>query len=39
MQNFKTVPQTLLGETAHFGFCAPKIGFFREVGGVPEFVF
>ena len=27
LQNFKTVAQTLLGETAHFGFCPPKIGF------------
>ena len=26
-----------MGETAHFGFCTPKIGFFRGVGGVPEF--
>ena len=34
MQNFKNVGQTLLGETAHFGFCPPKIGFFRGV--VPE---
>ena len=25
-QNFKTVAQTFLGETAHFGFCPPKIG-------------
>ena len=29
MQNSKTVVQTLLGETAHFGFCPPKIGFFN----------
>ena len=28
MENSKTVTQTLLGETAHFGFCTPKIGFF-----------
>ena len=33
MQNSKTVAQTLLGETAHLGFCPPKIGFFRGVGG------
>ena len=39
MPNFKTVAQTLLGETAHFGFCPPKIGFFRGVGGVPEIFF
>ena len=37
MQNFKTVAQTLLGETAHFGFSSPKMGVFRGVGGVPEF--
>ena len=29
MQNSKTVAITLLGETAHFGFCPLKIGFFR----------
>ena len=34
MQNFKTAAQTLLGETAHFGFCPPKIGIFRGLGGV-----
>ena len=28
MQNTKTVAQTLLGETAHFGFCPSKNGFF-----------
>ena len=39
MKNFKTVAQTLLEETAHFGFCSPKIGLFRGVGGVPEFFF
>ena len=39
MQNFKTVAQTLLGETAHFGFCPPKIGFFGGLGGVPEIFF
>ena len=38
MQNFKTVAQTLLGETAHFGFCPPQIGFFRGLGGVPKFL-
>ena len=32
MQNFKTVAPTLLGETAHFGFCPPKIGIFRGGG-------
>ena len=37
MQNFKTVAQALLGETAHFGFCPPKIGLIEGVGGVPEF--
>ena len=36
MQNLKTVEQTLLGETAHLGFCPPKIGFFRGLGGFPE---
>ena len=39
MQNFKTVAQTLLGETAHLGICPPKIGFFRGLGGVPEICF
>ena len=39
MQNFKTVAQTLLGETAHFGLFPPKIGFFRGVWGVPEIQF
>ena len=39
MQNSKTVAQTLLGETAHFGLFPPKIGFFRGVGGVPEIFF
>ena len=38
MQNSKTVAQTLLGETAHFSFCPPKIGFFRGQG-VPKFYF
>ena len=33
MQNFKTVAQTFLDETAHFGFCLPKIGF---LGGQEE---
>ena len=37
MQNFKTAAQTLLGETADFGFCPPKIGVFRGLGGVPNF--
>ena len=37
LQNFKTLVQTLLGETAHFGFCPPQIGFFGELGGSPEF--
>ena len=36
LQNFKTVAQTLLAETAHFGLFQPKIGFFRGVWGVPE---
>ena len=39
MYNFKTVAQALLGETAHLGFCPPKIGFFRGVGRVPEIYF
>ena len=39
LQHFKTVEQTLLGETAHFGFCPPKIGFFGGLGGVPEIFF
>ena len=26
MENSKTVAQTFLGETAHFGFCPLKIG-------------
>ena len=39
MQNFKTVAQTLLGETAHFGLFPPKIGFFKGVWGVPEIQF
>ena len=37
MQNFQTVAQTLLGETAHSGFCPPKIWLIGGVGGVPEF--
>ena len=36
MRNSKTVAQTFLGETAQFGFCPPKIGFFSGVGGVAE---
>ena len=39
MQNFKTVTQTLLGETAHFGFWPPQIGFFRGLVGVPKYFF
>ena len=40
MQNSKTVAQTLLGETAHFGLFPPKISFFRGVGGgSPKFYF
>ena len=39
MKNFKTVAQTLLEETAHFGFCSPKIGLFRGVEGVPQIFF
>ena len=39
MENSKTVAQTLLGETAHFGFYPPKLGFFRGVGGSPNFFF
>ena len=36
MQTFKTVAQTLLGETAQFGLFSPKIGFFRGEGRAPE---
>ena len=43
MQNSKTVAQTLLGETANFGFCPPKSIFFFWGGGgargVPEYFF
>ena len=42
MQNSKTVAQTLLGETANFGFCPPKSIFFFGGGGargVPEYFF
>ena len=39
MQNFKTVTLTLLGETAHFGFCPPQIVFFRGLGGGPQNIF
>ena len=39
LQNFKTVAQALPGETAHFGFCPHRIGFFRGVWGVPEICF
>ena len=37
MQNFITVAQSLLEEMAYFGLCPPKIGFFRGVGGSPNF--
>ena len=33
IQNSQTVAQTLMGETAHFSFCSPQIGFFKGVGG------
>ena len=33
MENSKTVAQTFMGETAHFGFCPPKIDFFEGPGG------
>ena len=36
MLNSQTVAQNLLGGTVLFGFCPPKIGFFR---GVPEIFF
>ena len=39
MQNVKTVAQARLGETAHFGFCPPKIGLIEGVGGGPEIFF
>ena len=39
MQKFKILRRPLLGETAHFGFCPPRIGFFRGLGGVPEIFF
>ena len=39
MQNSKTLAQTLLEETAHFGFCPPEIGFFGGPEGVPEIFF
>ena len=39
MLNYQTVAQSLLGETVHFGFCPPKIGFFRGSGGSPNFFF
>ena len=39
MQNFKTVAQTFLGETAHFGFFPHKIGFLGGLGVVPEIFF
>ena len=37
MQNFKTVAQILLSETAHFGFCLPKIVFLGGMGGGSPF--
>ena len=39
MQKIKILQHPLLGETAHFAFCPPKIGFFRGLGGVPEIFF
>ena len=39
MENFKTVALTLLGETAHFCFCSPKMTLLRGIGGVPEIFF
>ena len=39
MENFKIVAQTPLGETAHFGFCPPKISLLSGLGGVPKFFF
>ena len=39
MQKIKILRHPLLGETAHFGFCPPKIVFFRGLGGVPEIFF
>ena len=34
MENSKTLAQTLLGETAHLGFCPPQIGFFGGPGAL-----
>ena len=39
MQKIKILRHPLLGQTAHFGFCPPKIGFFRGLGGVPGIFF
>ena len=39
MQKIKILRHPLLGQTAHFGFCPPKIGFFRGLGGSPKIVF
>ena len=39
MQKIKILQHPLLGQTAHFGFCPPKIGFFRGLGEVPEIFF
>ena len=39
MQNSKTVAETLLGETAHFDFCPPKLGFFGGGWGGPRIFF
>ena len=39
MQKIKILQHPLLGKTAHFAFCPPKIGFFRGLGGVPEIFF
>ena len=38
LQNSKTLAQTLLGDTAHFGFCPPKIGL-GGLGGSPKIYF
>ena len=37
MQKIKILQHPLLGQTAHFGVCPPKIGFFRGLGVVPKF--
>ena len=36
MQKIKILQHPLLGKTAYFGFCPPKIGFFRGLGGVSK---